>query len=632
MKISVFLFGFFLIMFFAKAQSPMEQLAIIPDSIKKEVAAVVMKDDLVVTIVGLEKTTIQVHQESVILNEKAKHLLSFQHLTSKYILLDDFEIRFVDANGKLIQRVKKKDLQQTAAGGELVEDDVLNYYEFVPTSYPISAIVDYTINIKGSFIIPAFRPDNNFAYVHTASYTLKTPLDFGIRYHSVSDQYQPIISNEEKEKIYRWQVSALKQAKYEVGAVPFYKRKPLVQLAPNQFSHYGYEGDLSSWKNFGQWLNQLYAGLDVLPEDQQATILKLVANETSTVQKTKKIYDYLQQNFRYVSIQLGIGGLRPFSASFTGQKKYGDCKALSNYMHAALKVAGIRSHIAIINSGFNSLPVEASFPHNGFDHVILCVPQSKDSIWLECTSNIAGFNELGTFTENRKALLLTEEGGQLVNTPASKYTNNQLQIKTIIRFAEDWSTDVNFQVVPKGEFIADVHYSLREVNANEQKENLLRFLGIQPPNEWELSKDALARHVLNGRVWYAKYADMVTPTKVFLKAVPDRLFESNPFPKPDERAHDFYLKRPFEINDTTCIELPEGFEPDKLPSTKQTNCSNAYFAMEFQYMADKKLIQIIRNYRIYNHRVDKSQYADFYRFVSESLEIDQQKIVIKKKG
>jgi hypothetical protein len=54
------------------------------------------------------------------------------------------------------------------------------------------------------------------------------------------------------------------------------------------------------------------------------------------------------------------------------------------------------------------------------------VPQAMDSIWLECTSNYNDFDHLGSFTENRYSLVLTENGGQLIKTPTSKAPENAL--------------------------------------------------------------------------------------------------------------------------------------------------------------------------------------------------------------
>ena len=74
---------------------------------------------------------------------------------------------------------------------------------------------------------------------------------------------------------------------------------------------------------------------------------------------------------------LALEDLRPFSANFTDQKKYGDCKGLSNYMKAALNAVGIKSNIAMINAGYNSLPVDPMFPADEFDHVILMRASEK---------------------------------------------------------------------------------------------------------------------------------------------------------------------------------------------------------------------------------------------------------------
>ena len=57
------------------------------------------------------------------------------------------------------------------------------------------------------------------------------------------------------------------------------------------------------------------------------------------------------------------------------------------------------------------------FPYNSFNHEILCVPFKTDTAWLDCTDNYQPFGTLDISTENRNALLITEDGGKLVNTP-----------------------------------------------------------------------------------------------------------------------------------------------------------------------------------------------------------------------
>src|SRR5215217_8023402 len=77
----------------------------------------------------------------------------------------------------------------------------------------------------------------------------------------------------------------------------------------------------------------------------------LILQKTLRMKKKRLLYSFLQQNTRYISIQLGIGGLQPFESSFVAKKGYGDCKALSNYMFSLLKSAGIKSYYTLVRGG-----------------------------------------------------------------------------------------------------------------------------------------------------------------------------------------------------------------------------------------------------------------------------------------
>jgi hypothetical protein len=80
----------------------------------------------------------------------------------------------------------------------------------------------------------------------------------------------------------------------------------------------------------------------------------------------------MQMNTRYISIQLGIGGLQPFDAAFVAKNAYGDCKALSNYMYSLLKEINIKSCYTQIKAGAGEYFFMPDFSTDQFDHIILC--------------------------------------------------------------------------------------------------------------------------------------------------------------------------------------------------------------------------------------------------------------------
>jgi hypothetical protein len=79
----------------------------------------------------------------------------------------------------------------------------------------------------------------------------------------------------------------------------------------------------------------------MLPEETKNKVHELTDKLQDKNEKIKVLYDFLQKNTHYIIMQLGIGGWQPLEASYVSIKKYGDCKALSNFMIALLKEAGI---------------------------------------------------------------------------------------------------------------------------------------------------------------------------------------------------------------------------------------------------------------------------------------------------
>jgi hypothetical protein len=406
-------------------------------------------------------------------------------------------------------------------------------------------------------------------------------------------------------------------------------RDPSITFVTDKFSFLGTEGELSSWKGLGKWIRDLYKGLDALPADRQQFFANLVKEAPNDREKMRRIYDYLQHNFRYVSIQLGIGGFQPFSAEFTDQKKYGDCKALSNFMKAALKSVGIKSYVAIINAEYNQEPVDPDFPANKFNHVILCVPGQRDSTWLECTSSTTEFGELGTFTENRNALLITEDGGVLVPTPKSRPEENIMSTTTTINLADDLSGLTETIFTTRGEYREMIDNCMKD-SRDDQKRVIVYLFGFKQPDDFLFAKNEKEeQNKISLKLSIAKIPEFSAGNKLFISPHAYKIWSGN-LPKAENRKTDFYFPFPFVNNDTTVFKFPLGIKPDAFPNETELKCDYAYYKTKYWYNEKENAIYSATTLTLKQHKIPAADYASVKKFFDDINQDDSQKMVVQK--
>ncbi|HEX6430954.1 MAG TPA: DUF3857 and transglutaminase domain-containing protein [Niastella sp.] len=613
-----------------QAQVTSYDLSSVPEPVKKDADVIKRYEEIVFEVTDIDRASYKVHKMLTIRNEKGKSELSYSTYTSKILSLEDFTVTVYDAFGKQINRYKKKDMRTVATGEGLIDDGFYTFISVPASSYPVTVEYEYELKFKETLLFPTYYIITPGEGVERSSFTVKVPKGLDIRYKEKNIKLAPQITEDAQYRLYKWSVANLPPVEDEAGAVSYSSRYPSIMLAPNRFSIYGNQGELTSWKAYGEWIGKLYKGLDELPEERKAFFRNLVKNAPSEREKVKLIYDYLQKNFRYVSIQLGIGGFKPFSADVTDKKKYGDCKALSNFMKAALKAVNINSHVAIINSGYNSEPVDKDFPSNfSFDHVILCVPQPTDSIWLECTSSTADFDVLSSFTENRNALLVTNEGGVLVPTPASQSGNNKFIATTTINLEGDGSGQTATLFRTTGQYKNFMDNILNE-KKDDQKESIVYVLGFKQPDVFDyIKKDSTELFTTALNMVIEKVPEFTAGNKIFLAPRLYKFWETK-LPKAENRKLDYYFHNPYEFTDTTIFKLPAGVSVDALPKPATLSGAYATYSTKYWYNETEKAVYSTASLVLKQYKIPAAGYAGIKKLFDDMLMDGNQRIVLRK--
>ncbi|HEY9257098.1 hypothetical protein, partial [Chitinophaga sp.] len=300
----------------------------------------------------------------------------------------------------------------------------------------------------------------------------------------------------------------------------------------------------------------------------KAKVHELTNGLSSRAEKIKVLYKFMQQNTRYISIQLGIGGWQTFDATSVGSKGYGDCKALSNYMMALLKEAGIKSNCVLVKAGEGEHTIREDFPSSQFNHVILCVPDIKDTTWLECTDNTLSAGYLGSFTDNRPVLLVDEKESKLIHTPVYGMDCNE-QLRTVTATVDSsGNIDISAVTIQSGLQQDRLHRTIHELSEEKQLEVLRKELDLSSYDITGYRCKELGTVIpaieeklqIKGH----NYAT-VTGKRMFL--VPDILERGGMKLDAEEaRKSEIKFDLAFRDVDSVNITLPSGYQLESLPA------------------------------------------------------------------
>jgi hypothetical protein len=344
------------------------------------------------------------------------------------------------------------------------------------------------------------------------------------------------------------------------------------------------------------------------------------------------VYEYLQANTRYVSIQLGIGGWQPFEASLVADKGYGDCKALSNYTKAMLKSIGVDSYYALIRAGENEPDIYTDFPSRQFNHAIVCVPLQKDTIWLECTSQTNPFGYMGGFTGNRHALLITPEGGKVVKTPTYTGKDNLQQRKADIHLNAQGDATAEVTSVYTGQQQDDLSQMIYAYSPEEQKKWLYKSIKI-PSFEinsfnYSHSKERIPAVSEKVSLTVRKCASK-SGSRLFL--TPNLLSVDGYVPAATEnRRSAIVISMSYIDTDTIRYHLPEGYHPEFLPEV--IRYQSAFGEYTASVIVDNGMITYIRKAVMHKGTYPATTYSELIEFRMKMAKADKMQIVFVNKS
>lgn len=611
-------------------------VALIPDSLIKDANVVERYYEYRIEIKDLDKVKTYEHRVYTILNDAGQDYAGYVSGYDKFTDIDYISGTLYDDNGKELKSVKKKDIEDVSGTNDenLIDDRRYKVHNFYYRSYPYTIDYEEEDNLNNTYDLDDWFPQrrNTFS-IEDAKFIITTPKSIPIRYRQLNINGTPTIKEENGILTYTWEIKNVTAKVAEQLQPKWDKLAPLVKVAPTNFELSGYKGDMSTWQSFGAFGYTLLQGRDELPADIKQKVHELTDNLQNPQEKIAALYQYLQQNSRYISIQLGIGGLQPFDATYVATKKYGDCKALSNYMVALLKEAGIKAYSAWVRGDWQKPDFFVDFPSDQFNHVIACVPLGNDTTWLECTSqnDPPGYN--GSWTGNRYALLLDENGGHLV--PTTKYSaDDNCTIRNIIGTIDETgklSADINTTYNCQEQDVLSMFIS--ELSKDKILEELKKDIDLPDYDviSFNYKENKSRKPSINEYLQLIanNYAS-VSGKRIFV--IPNVLDRNDIKLKTDSvRIYNIDYDQSFKDIDTVDIQIPDGYNIESMP--KDVAINNKFGNYEIHFKVDNNKIFCTRLYKRSEGMFPPSDYPDLVKFYDDMYKADRSRIVfVKKEG
>lgn len=604
----------------------------IPPELKTKANAVVRLNDINVVVTSKDELSIIEKRIVTVLNEKGNSAVGAYASYDKYNKIKKIEARILNEAGEEIKKFKKRDFIDRSAvdGGTLYSDSRVLLMGYTPATYPYTVEFYYEIESSNTAAIPTWRPITGYYVgVEKDIYNLQDNADLGLRFKEKNLQDYNIAKSNSSTSLSYTLENALPIAPEDLSP-SYYNYYPQVLVAMENFSFYGVEGKAKNWLEFGDWINDaLLEGRNEVTDETKQEVLGITANLDDPIEKAKAVFQFVQENTRYISVQVGIGGVQPIPALEVDQLKYGDCKGLTNYTKSLLEVVGVTSYYCVVEAGKEIIDLEDDFASlEQGNHIILAIPTDNETVWLDCTSQLHPFNFIGDFTDNRNVLVVKPNASEIVKTKLYVDSLNYQLTTANVKLEANGSLTSKINRKTRG-----LQYDNRfyiERRSNDKVNEYYKY-------HWSYinNLEILGYKFHNNKVDVEFTEDIDVEASAYASVSGDRLlFKPNVFNQNSyvptryrSRKMPIDISRGYLDEDIFKVEIPEGFEIEALP--ENIDIKNKFGEYHFEISTSDNIIIYKRKLFLKKGQYPNTDYKNYRDFRKHISKADNSKIVLK---
>ncbi|MGB2805766.1 MAG: DUF3857 and transglutaminase domain-containing protein [Candidatus Zixiibacteriota bacterium] len=495
-------------------------------------------------------------------------------------------------------------------------------------------VVEYEYQLRFSSLL--YWADWFFqSYLPTlhSKYTLAIPRHFDFNVRVLNDKIVPKVDFRRGKKVFVWETFNKEAIRKEVFMPPAADLASRLAFSPIEFKFDGKTYPSASWNDIARWYRDISHAGNVLTQELNLLALELTSGLDSRKEKTKELFDYVQEHVRYVSVAIGSDAFKPHACADVLEYGYGDCKDMTSLLVALLKAVGIEAFPALLSTKGHRSVLTDMPKVKQFDHVVTAVPLDGRYIWLDPACRNCRFGELPFEDQGAAALVVKPDGGKLILTPETGEDTNVTRTLWDVKLNSDGSASAEVIIQAAGQEGLAFRASLTELKPQRRRKALSGFLSSWFSDPYLLETEFRNFEEKDSSIFVHASVDagsfgVKQGERLFLPMnLNTQDYLNLMFPHAQRRFPVIFDYR-FVNTDELTVSVPQVFEIEYLPGPVRLDESFGLFESTYELEGDK-----ILHKRLFVRKellVPVTDYDRLKDFYEQAAAADNQRIILKR--
>jgi transglutaminase-like putative cysteine protease len=471
-------------------------------------------------------------------------------------------------------------------------------------------IIEYAYTIKG------FNPVFKDKYAHDFSlnftvpvynmyYKLIVPVGRTVNLRNNKTEIKPVINSYPDATTYEWRITNVNALHVPDNIPSWYD--PYSSISASEYS---------SWKEVNDWAMDLFRMPETISPDLQKKIGQIKINHSSREEQILEALRFVQDDIRYMGIEMGPGSHKPNSPNKVFAQRFGDCKDKSYLLCTILRSLGIEANPVLINTDLKGSVANYLPSPKLFDHTTVTVRVDDRTYWLDPTISYqrGGVSSI-YFPGYECGLVISDKTTGLTKIPTSR--NDRVEVREVFDIS-DMSGPSKFSVI--------THYSGRfadnmrnDLNSSSRFELLKSFRDYYAGYYNDIKGDSLD-YTDDEKTGIITTKEYYTIRNIWQIKDSEKKATFNPYvidgnikrPKQSSRTMPFSIGEPAHYVEEVEINLPEDWSGEE----SMQRLRNDGFAMKAKFSHDDRKFLLQYDYEVLKDHVTPEELKQFMADVS----------------